>query len=61
MVVELTVILKGESNSYKHKFLLYETFTIDAQDPVIQRCVNEAMNNFSPKADEVRIKISMEI
>ena len=58
---ELTVILKDEERTYRHKFIIYENYTVTHDDPVILQCIDEAMKNFEGIPDEVQIKIHMEI
>lgn len=58
---ELTVIFKDSERTYRQKFLLYETFSVAHDDPVILRCINEAKLNFQAEPDEINIKIHLEI
>jgi hypothetical protein len=58
---ELTVILKDDDRTYKQKFLIYETYAINAQDPIIAKCIEEAKKNFEGEPDTIQIKIHMEI
>lgn len=39
---ELVVIIKTIDGSYKQKFLLYESYTLQDTDPIIQQCINTA-------------------
>ncbi len=58
---ELTVILKDSERTYRQKFLIYETFTLTCEDPVILRCIEEAKKNFNGEPEDVQIKIHLEI
>lgn len=39
---ELTVSIKTIDGSYKQKFLLYEPYTLQDNDPIIQQCIHTA-------------------
>lgn len=56
---ELTVSIKTEDATYKKKFLLYETYSLDSADPVIIRCIAEAMQELNQpiKCGDVDIKV----
>lgn len=58
---ELTVILKDSDRTYRQKFLIYDTYTIDANDQIIQDCIEEAKNNFDGEPETVEIRIYMEV
>jgi len=56
---ELTVILKDSESTYKHKFLCYEKYTMDAKDPYIAECVGIAQNICKFTPDSVVLKVTM--
>ncbi len=56
---ELTVILKDDSRTYRQKFLMYDLFAVDGEDPQIQMCIEEAKKNFDGEPEDISIKISM--
>lgn len=58
---ELTVILKDESRTCRQKFLVYNVFTIDPNDPEIIARIEEAKKNFQGEPEEITVRISMEI
>lgn len=58
---ELTVILKDSERTYRQKFLIYEAYTVSCDDPIVLKCIEEAMNNFDGEPECVQIKIHMEI
>jgi hypothetical protein len=60
-MTELTVILKDSERTYRHKFLIYETYSATEDDPVILRCIEDAKKNFEGEPEEITIKISLEI
>lgn len=61
MSLELTVTIKGTHKdaecTHKQKFLIYEpvTFGVD-EDPVVQRCIDEAMLNFKGEPEDIVIR-----
>jgi hypothetical protein len=60
-MTELTVILKDSERSYRQKFLVYETYSTDIDDPVITSCIDQASKNFEGDPDTIQIKIHLEI
>jgi hypothetical protein len=60
-MTELTVILKDSDRTYRHKFLIYEHYTLCADDPVIRICIEEAKKSFEGEPESIQIKIHMEI
>ena len=58
---ELTVVLKDSERTYRQKFLVYEAYSVSDSDPLIQKCIREAMENFQGEPENVQVKIHMEI
>lgn len=58
---ELTVILKDADRTYRQKFLIYETYTPSEDDPIILKCIDEALKNFDGEPENIQIKIHLEI
>jgi hypothetical protein len=58
---ELTVILKDSERTYRQKFLIYKTYSICPDDPVIFTCIEQAKKNFEGDPESVQVKIHMEI
>lgn len=54
---ELTVFVKDSERSYKHKFLIYEKYFLEPHDPIMQRCIQEALMSFGHTCDDISIKI----
>ena len=61
MVSEITVIVKDDEKSLRKKFLSYETYTVDDNDPLIKSYIEETLSNFDGEPEKVSVKISMEI
>lgn len=58
---ELTVILKNSDSTYRQKFVIYEAFSVVADDSVISMCIKEAKKNFGNEPESIQIKIHLEI
>lgn len=58
---ELTVTLKGEEQSYKQKFVVYEEMNLTCDDPVLRRYIEEAQKGANFNIDECKIRCSMEV
>lgn len=58
---ELTVVLKDAERTYRHKFLAYEPYTVEEDNPFVIECIAEAVKVFGNEPDSIQIKIHMEI
>jgi len=58
---ELTVILKDEERTYKHKKAVYQPYTITFDDPLILEAIEEAKKNFIGEPDDIIIKIHFQV
>lgn len=58
---ELTVILSDADRTYRQKFLIYETYTVSEDEPMIRTCIDEAMKNFEGEPENIQVKIHLEI
>lgn len=61
MAVELTVSLKGEDSSYKHKFLVYEEFIMQPDDPVIIDYIKQAKENAKFEIEDIKIRAMLQV
>lgn len=59
MVAELTVSIKDEEKTLKKKFLIYETFQVKDDDPIIKSCIDETLKNFSSQPSKIVVKINL--
>ena len=59
MCCELTVTCKDSERTTKHKFLVYEQFQLSQDDPIIMRCIHEAVQKFNGEPDSVKIRCMM--
>jgi hypothetical protein len=60
-MTELTVILKDADRTYRQKFLIYETYSPQEDDPIVLNCIQEAKKNFEGNPETITIKIHLEI
>jgi len=61
MVSELTVAIKDEEKTLRTKYLIYETYTTDENDPVIKDCIEKTLENFAGEPSDVTVTIKLEI
>jgi hypothetical protein len=62
MAVEIIVKIKGESQNYSQKFLLYDNeIVLNESCHILQQCVNEAKGNYKGEIDSIVVKAHMEI
>lgn len=59
MSSEITVVLKDEKRTMRHKFLIYEAYAFEQCDPVISNCIEEAKKDFSGDVETIEVKASM--
>lgn len=57
--LEMTVILKDEERTYKHKFLIYDDVMMSPTDKTIQDCIREARLSFKEIPEDIIIKTTM--
>lgn len=58
---ELRVTIKDDEKRLNKKFALYETYTVDENDPIIQGCIKETLENFDGTPDSIKVTITMEL
>jgi len=59
MAKELTVTVKGEDSTFKQKFLIYDDFVMNENDPVIKNHVEEALANAKIEPDDIKVRCLM--
>jgi hypothetical protein len=57
---ELTVVLKDSDRTYRQKFLVYESYSVVDDDPVILKCMDEARKSFEGQPEHIQVKIHLE-
>jgi adenine/guanine phosphoribosyltransferase-like PRPP-binding protein len=61
MVSELKVTIKDEEKKLDKKFLIYDTYTTDENDPMIKQCIYETLENFDGEPEKVIVTIKIEM
>ena len=60
-MTELTVILKDADRTYRQKFLVYEEYSMNEQDPIIRNCIEEAKKSFEGEPETIQVKVHLEV
>lgn len=61
MPSEICVIIKDPEKTLRKKFLIYDIYTVDENDPVITDCIKETLENFDGEPMNIKINITMVI
>lgn len=61
MVSELKVTIKDSEKKLDKKFLIYDTYTTDENDPKIKECIHETLENFDGEPENVIVNIKIEM
>lgn len=57
----LTITLKDEEKTLRSKHLLYESYCVHPDDPVIKQCIARALKDFNGEPSDVKIRINLEL
>lgn len=60
MLSEITVVVKNEEKRQTTKHLMYDSYCIHEDDPIIKALINDAIKEFNAEPDDIKVKISME-
>lgn len=59
-MIELTISIRDqEKKKLTKQFLVYEPFTLDTHDPIIDKYLTECIEEFNGEADDIKIKALM--
>lgn len=58
---EVTVSIKNSEQTYKEKFLIYDNFSLDQNDPIVKNCVEEAISHFKGEIEKIVLRVRMDI
>ena len=61
MVSEISVTIKDDEKSLTKKFLEYEKYNVDEEDPIIKKAIEETLSNFDGEPSDIVVKIKIEI
>ena len=61
MVSELTVTIKDEEKNLRTKYLIYDVYQVDENDPIIKDCIEKTLENFDGDPIDITVNIKIEI
>ena len=66
MVSELSVTIKGQNENGDDKrlvtkYLIYDDYTTNENDPIIKDCIEKTLANFDGEPDDIVVNIKIEI
>lgn len=61
MFSELSVTIKDDEKKLNKKFIIYEVYSVDEEDPIIQDCIKETLENFDGTPDNIKVTITIEV
>lgn len=61
MFSELSVMIKDDEKRLNKKFTIYESYTVDENDPIIKDCVEQTLENFDGTPDNIKVTITLEM
>lgn len=57
MSVEICITIKDEEKKrFSNSFLVHEAITLSGDDPFIQQCVKECLQEFKGEPDEIKVR-----
>jgi hypothetical protein len=57
MSIEISITIRDEEKKKLTKpFLIYETVTLSADDPVIRQCVEECLQEFKGEPEDIKVR-----
>lgn len=59
MSLELSITVKDAERNLKKKFLVYDRICLAPDDPVIQKCVKETLDEFKGDPDDIKLRTFM--
>ncbi len=60
MLSEVTVVVKNEEKRQTTKHLMYDSYAIHEDDPIIKALIEDAVKEFNSEPDDIKVKIAME-
>jgi hypothetical protein len=53
--------MRNSEKTLRSKYLLYEPYTVNQEDPIIQGYIAKSLHEFGSEPDDVKIRINLEI
>lgn len=60
-VTELTITIKDEEKTVKNKFLLYDSYTLSDQDPIVKDCIGKTLLDFNGEPSSIKLKATLSL
>ncbi len=61
MVSEISVMIKDDEKRMTKKYLIYENYQACEDDPIIQQCIKETLDNFDGDPEDITVNIKIEV
>jgi hypothetical protein len=61
MFSEISVTIKDDEKRLTKKFIQYQEFMISEDEPIIQECIKETLDNFDGTPDSIKVTVIMEL
>lgn len=58
---EITVSIRNSEQTYKEKFLIYDDFTCSEKDPIVKKCVEDAISHVTGEPEKITLRIRLDI
>jgi len=58
---EVTVSIRNSEQTYKEKFLIYDDFRCDSNDPVIKECIDTAVSHMQGEPEKIAVRIRLDV
>lgn len=59
MPIDLKIIIKDDERKLTKDFNIYENIMLNEHDPILMKCVNEAIQEFKGSPEDIKIKTTM--
>jgi len=56
---EITITIKDEEKTYKKKHLIYETYQVSEEDPIIKNIIAQGLKEFIGEPSDIKIRINL--
>lgn len=57
----ITVTIKDDEKTLNAKYLVYQDYSINVNDPVISMCIAQTLKSFEGEPNEVRVRINLSL
>jgi hypothetical protein len=57
----ITVTIKDDEKTLNAKYLMYQDYSVDVNDPIISSCIAQTLKSFEGEPNEVRVRINLSL